>query len=69
MSSWLHRVSTTNLTRSKEDAMSRVQFPCLWFDGNAEEAAEFYVSLLPDSQITKVWRTPAETPSGPRAWS
>ena len=39
--------------------MSRVQFPCLWFDGNAEEAAEFYVSLLPDSRITKVWRTPA----------
>ena len=45
--------------------MSRVQFPCLWFDGNAEEAAEFYVSLLPDSRVTKVWRTPAETPSGP----
>ncbi len=45
--------------------MSRVQFPCLWFDGNAEEAAEFYVSLLPDSRITKVWRSPAETPSGP----
>jgi predicted 3-demethylubiquinone-9 3-methyltransferase (glyoxalase superfamily) len=21
--------------------------PCLWFDGNAEEAAKFYVSLLP----------------------
>ena len=45
--------------------MSRVQFPCLWFDGNAEEAAEFYVGLLPDSRITKVWRTPAETPAGP----
>jgi len=45
--------------------MSRVQFPCLWFDGNAEEAAELYVGLLPDSRITKVWRAPAETPSGP----
>ena len=21
--------------------------PCLWFDGKAEEAAEFYVSLTP----------------------
>jgi predicted 3-demethylubiquinone-9 3-methyltransferase (glyoxalase superfamily) len=24
---------------------------CLWFDGNGQEAAEFYVSLLPDSSI------------------
>jgi predicted 3-demethylubiquinone-9 3-methyltransferase (glyoxalase superfamily) len=37
----------------------------LGFDGHREEAAEFYVSLLPGSKITKVWRTPAETPSGP----
>lgn len=40
-------------------------FPCLWLDGNAEEAASFYVTLLPDSHIDKVWRSPAETPSGP----
>jgi predicted 3-demethylubiquinone-9 3-methyltransferase (glyoxalase superfamily) len=40
-------------------------FPCLWFDGNAEEAAEFYVTLLPGSHVDKVWRSPAETPSGP----
>jgi predicted 3-demethylubiquinone-9 3-methyltransferase (glyoxalase superfamily) len=40
-------------------------FPCLWFDGNAEEAASFYVTLLPDSHVDKVWRSPAETPSGP----
>ena len=40
-------------------------FPCLWFDGNAEEAADFYVTLLPDSHVDKVWRSPAETPSGP----
>ena len=25
--------------------------PCLWFDGNAEEAAEFYASVLPDSRV------------------
>ncbi len=23
--------------------------PCLWFDGNAEEAAMFYVALFPDA--------------------
>jgi predicted 3-demethylubiquinone-9 3-methyltransferase (glyoxalase superfamily) len=40
-------------------------FTCLWFDGNAEEAADFYVTLLPDSHVDKVWRSPAETPSGP----
>src|SRR5687768_10350029 len=39
--------------------------PVLWFDGNAEEAAELYVTLLPDSRVDKVWRSPADTPSGP----
>src|SRR5262245_58287647 len=28
----------------------------LWFDGNAEEAVEHYVSLFPDSRVTKVSR-------------
>jgi predicted 3-demethylubiquinone-9 3-methyltransferase (glyoxalase superfamily) len=40
-------------------------YPCLWFDGVAEEAAAFYVSLFPDSRIDQVWRSPADTPSGP----
>jgi predicted 3-demethylubiquinone-9 3-methyltransferase (glyoxalase superfamily) len=40
-------------------------YPCLWFDGKAEEAANFYVSLVPDSRIDNVWRSPADTPSGP----
>ena len=40
-------------------------FPCLWFDGKAEEAATFYTSLLPDSRVDKSWRSPADTPSGP----
>jgi predicted 3-demethylubiquinone-9 3-methyltransferase (glyoxalase superfamily) len=43
----------------------RKPFPCLWFDGQAEAAAAFYTSLLPDSHVDKVWRSPAETPSGP----
>jgi predicted 3-demethylubiquinone-9 3-methyltransferase (glyoxalase superfamily) len=37
---------------------------CLWFDGNAEEAANFYVSLLPDSRIEKIVRAPTEYPGG-----
>ena len=40
-------------------------YPCLWFDGRAEEAAAFYTTLLPDSRVDRVWRSPAETPSGP----
>jgi predicted 3-demethylubiquinone-9 3-methyltransferase (glyoxalase superfamily) len=44
--------------------MSRIT-PNLWFDGNAEEAAEFYVSLLPDSRIDNVCRAAADNPSTP----
>jgi predicted 3-demethylubiquinone-9 3-methyltransferase (glyoxalase superfamily) len=40
-------------------------YPCLWFDGKAHEAAEFYTRLFPDSHIDKIWRSPADTPSGP----
>jgi predicted 3-demethylubiquinone-9 3-methyltransferase (glyoxalase superfamily) len=39
--------------------------PCLWFDGQAEEAAEFYTSLFPDSRIEKVARSAADNPSTP----
>jgi uncharacterized glyoxalase superfamily protein PhnB len=28
--------------------------PCLWFDGNGLEAAEYYVSVIPGSRITDV---------------
>ncbi len=38
--------------------------PCLWFDGNAEEAARFYASVLPDSRVDRVERAPADYPSG-----
>ena len=45
--------------------MSDKIVPCLWFDGDGEEAARFYVSLLPDSRIDSVNRSPVDTPSGP----
>ena len=38
--------------------------PFLSFDGQAEEAARFYTSLLPDSRIDRVVRSPMETPGG-----
>lgn len=37
--------------------------PILWFDMVAEEAANFYVSLLPDSRIDNIMRAPADNPS------
>ncbi|MFP5343903.1 MAG: VOC family protein [Candidatus Limnocylindria bacterium] len=40
-------------------------YPCLWFDGRAEEAAAFYAGVFADSHVDRVWRSPAETPSGP----
>ena len=38
--------------------------PCLWFDGNAEEAVGFYTSIIPGSAIVDVHRARTDTPSG-----
>ena len=35
--------------------MSKIA-PCLWFNGQAEEAANFYVSLFPDAAVLAVSR-------------
>lgn len=37
---------------------------CLWFDNDAEDAARFYASVFPDSEVTAVHRAPADYPSG-----
>ncbi len=42
--------------------MSKIT-PCLWFNGNAEEAATFWTRIFPDSHIDKVSRSPADNPS------
>ncbi len=44
---------------------SKLITPCLWFDGQAEEAAHHYTSLLPDSHVDNIQRAPADSPSGP----
>jgi len=43
--------------------MTRVT-PCLWYDGNAEEAANLYASIFPDSSVDAVNRSPADYPNG-----
>src|SRR5258708_6319540 len=50
-------------TEKRNSHMSKIS-PCLWFDGEAEEAAKFYVSLLPDSRIEKVQRNTIDSPAG-----
>ncbi len=39
--------------------------PCLWFDGQAEAAANFYVSVFPDGAIDKISRYGAGGPFPP----
>lgn len=40
--------------------------PNLWFDGQAEQAAEFYTSIFPDSRIGTVHRAASDYPGGGR---
>lgn len=35
---------------------------CLWFNGNAREAATFYTSIFPDSELADNWIAPTDTP-------
>lgn len=37
---------------------------CLWYNGDAEEAARFYARTFPDSSVSAVHRAPADYPSG-----
>lgn len=37
---------------------------CLWYDNDAEDAANFYASTFPDSRVTAVHKAPADYPSG-----
>jgi 2-polyprenyl-6-hydroxyphenyl methylase/3-demethylubiquinone-9 3-methyltransferase len=37
---------------------------CLWYDGTAREAAEFYAKTFPDSSVGAVHRAPGDFPSG-----
>lgn len=37
---------------------------CLWYDGTALEAAEFYAKTFPDSKVTAVHHAPGDYPDG-----
>ena len=42
------------------------QIPCLWFDGQAEEAAQHYTSIFPNSSIGDVTRYGPDMPVAER---
>ena len=44
---------------------TRAPYPCLWFSDDIERVASFYAEVIPDSHVDEVWRSPAQTPSGP----
>jgi len=37
---------------------------CLWFDGDAEEAARFYAKTFPDSSVGEIEHAPGDYPAG-----
>jgi predicted 3-demethylubiquinone-9 3-methyltransferase (glyoxalase superfamily) len=49
-------MSSRHVTRIQEEVMPRVQriTPCLWFDDQSQEAAEFYTSIFKNSRIVTV---------------
>lgn len=51
--------------------MTKGMTTCLWFDDQAEEAANYYISTFPDSKIKKIIKYPksAEEVSGKKAGS
>ncbi len=52
-------------SRSKIDIMTLSKNTvCLWYDGDAEEAARFYAETFPDSSVDAVHKAPGDFPSG-----
>lgn len=37
---------------------------CIWYDRDAEEAARFYASIFPGSEVKAIHRAPSDYPSG-----
>ena len=37
---------------------------CLWYEGDAEDAAKFYAETFADSKVGAVNRAPADSPGG-----
>jgi predicted 3-demethylubiquinone-9 3-methyltransferase (glyoxalase superfamily) len=53
---------TDNAPHDEENAMSKPT-PFLWFDNDAEDAMNFYVSIFPNSKVLSTTRYPAGGPA------
>jgi predicted 3-demethylubiquinone-9 3-methyltransferase (glyoxalase superfamily) len=51
-------------TPTKDITMIPKNTICLWFDGTALDAANFYAATFPDSEVRAVHRAPGDYPSG-----
>jgi predicted 3-demethylubiquinone-9 3-methyltransferase (glyoxalase superfamily) len=51
-------------TPTKDITMIPKNTICLWFDGTALDAANFYATTFPDSEVRAVHRAPGDYPSG-----
>jgi 2-polyprenyl-6-hydroxyphenyl methylase/3-demethylubiquinone-9 3-methyltransferase len=55
--------SILGLCKSEETTMPKNTI-CLWYDGTAEEAANFYAKTFPDSAVKAVHLAPGDYPDG-----
>ncbi len=62
---WMDESATGATSGKPKSTLTAKIVPHLWFIDQAVEAANFYVSLFPDSHVDSVTRIPADTPSGP----
>lgn len=53
------KVARSKPARARSTASVQAISPCLWFDGQAEEAARFYVSVFKKGKITRTTHYPA----------
>src|SRR3546814_11238247 len=59
ISDWSSDVCSSDLTMTKPPLTL-----CLWYEGDAEEAAAFYAETFADSKVGAVNRAPADSPGG-----
>ncbi len=48
----------------QETAMTSKNTICLWYDGDADDAARFYAKTFPDSAVGAVHHAPGDYPDG-----
>src|SRR5262245_59183369 len=53
-----HQIWRSDMTKQGKNTI------CLWYDGDAEDAAQFYASTFPDSSVGPIHRAPGDFPSG-----